>query len=84
MERTMKTKLAFTFEELQLIKEALNDYSLDAMNKSTTWGNVAMWPKQDFFHKKATAIGLLWIRFYDALQKYEPVEESEEANHPCR
>ena len=58
--------LFFTAEEVECLKDALNTYSLEMMEKSQTWGKVDSWGREDVWHIIASKAGRIWTRFYDA------------------
>jgi hypothetical protein len=64
-----KTSLSFTAEELEIIKTALNRYSVDMMEKSETWGKVDSFGNEDYYHLLAYDVDDLWSRFYKASKK---------------
>ena len=75
------TRMAFTAEELEHIKNALNDYSLELMHKSGTWGNGN--GEMDYYHHLAYEVNALWCRFYEAslrVEKAQTVTATEEVD----
>lgn len=68
---TKKTRISFTVEELQVLKDALNTYSLEMMNKSKTWGDANFVGREDIWQIIATKTGRLWSRIYEAAKKLE-------------
>ena len=75
------TRIAFTAEELEHIKNALNDYSLELMHKSGTWGNGN--GEMDYYHHLAYEVNNLWSRCYEAslrLRKEQTVTATEEVD----
>lgn len=69
-----KTSLSFTAEELEILKTALNNYSLEMMNNSTTWAVAGSFGKEDYFHREAYKTQDLWSRCYDASKRLEKRE----------
>ena len=67
---TEKTTLSFTAEELEMIYYALNNYSLQYMEKSTTWGDgdafIRNGLQHDYYGQEAEAAGRLQLRVYEA------------------
>ena len=64
-----KTTLTLTAEEIDIIKTALNSYSVEMMDKSTTWAILGTYGKEDYYHRMAYKINDLWSRFYKASKK---------------
>lgn len=64
-----KTTLTLTAEEIDIIKTALNSYSVEMMDKSTTWAILGTYGKEDYYHRMAYKINDLWSRFYDAAKR---------------
>lgn len=69
-----KTTLSFTKEELEILKSALNNYSLEMMNNSTTWAVPGSFGKEDYYHREAYKAQDLWSRCYDATNRLEKRE----------
>lgn len=69
-----KTTLSFTKEELEILKSALNNYSLEMMNNSTTWAVPGSFGKEDYYHREAYKVQDLWSRCYDATKRLEKRE----------
>ena len=69
MEKT--TTISFTAEELQIVKDALNNYAVEMMEKSKTWG--VCWAGEDIYHVIASKTNRIWCRCYDA--KLELMDE---------
>lgn len=67
--KTKKIRLSFTIEEVECLKDALNTYSLEMMEKSQTWGKADSWGREDVWHTIALKVGRIWSRFYDASLK---------------
>ena len=63
------TRMAFTAEELEHIKNALNDYSLELMHKSGTWGCGS--GEMDYYHHLAYEVNAIWSRCYEAALRLE-------------
>lgn len=69
-----KTTLSFTAEELEILKSALNNYSLELINSSTTWAVPGSFGKEDFYHRLAYKTQDIWSRCYDASKRLEKRE----------
>lgn len=77
------TRMAFTAEELEILKSALNNYSLEMMNKSETWGKDNSYGREDYYHRFAHKITDIWSRCYKAslrLEKAQTVTATEEVD----
>ena len=65
---TEKTyRMNFTEAELQILYYALNDFSLEMMDKSLTWGKGLGW--EDGFHKEARETAILQQKVYERMNK---------------
>ena len=69
-----KTSISFTKEELEILKSALNNYSLEMMNNSTTWAVPGSFGKEDYYHREAYKAQDIWSRCYDATKRLEKRE----------
>lgn len=73
--KTNKTTLSFTKEELAIIYHALNNYGLEQMNTSKTWGNaenyIARGYKHDIWGQEVEKIIDLDIRVFAAQERLE-------------
>lgn len=69
-----KTTLSFTAEELEILKSALNNYSLEMINLSKTWGVDTAFGREDYYHRFAYRVNNLWGRCYDASKRLEKRE----------
>ena len=65
---TKKTRLEFTAEELEILNTALNNYGLEQMNTSNTYGK-ADYDRMDVWHRNAYAASALWRRVYMAQKR---------------
>lgn len=66
--------LRFTEQELDILYFALNNYALDNMKKSKTWGNAAAAMERggdDIWAATANEAGKIQVRVYDAQKKLE-------------
>lgn len=66
---TKTTNLTFTAEELEVLSSALNNYGLELMKTSKTWGNIEMLMalgREDVWHQEARKTNVLWCRVFDA------------------
>ena len=70
-----KTTLSFTKEELQTIYFALNNYALENINESKTWGNLEGLKengyREDVWHRTAMLSARLQSRVYDAEKRLD-------------
>lgn len=70
-----KTTLSFTKEELETIYFALNNYSLENINQSKTWGNPEGLKengyREDVWHRTALLAAHLNSRIYKAEKRLD-------------
>lgn len=70
-----KTTLSFTKEELETIYFALNNYSLENIKQSKTWGNPEGLKengyREDVWHRTAILAGHLQSRMYEAEKRLD-------------
>ena len=73
--KTNKTTLSFTKEELSIIYHALNNYGLEQMNTSKTWGNsknfIARGYEHDIWGQEAQKVIDLDVRIFAAQERLE-------------
>lgn len=69
----MKTTLSFNAQELRVIYIALNNYSLENMETSKTWGDYEsiLTNKKDVWHRDAEAAEAISSRIYQAELRLE-------------
>ena len=74
-----KTTLSFTKEELETIYFALNNYALENINQSKTWGNLEGLKengyREDVWHREAMLAGRLQSRMFKATNRLEKREK---------
>ena len=71
---TKKTTLSFTAEELEVIYSALNNYALEQMQTSKTWGNIDKFVEHkghDVWGREAAIAARLQSRTYLAQTRLE-------------
>lgn len=66
-----KTTISFTAEELEVIKSALNYYSLHQIEKSKTWAVEGTFGKEDVYHREANKSDEIWCRCYKAAKRLQ-------------
>ena len=77
MQTKETTRMAFTRAELNAMMDALNNYSVQMMNKSETWGNIdaAKDGRKDIYHTIAEILNHLWRRAYGSRKRIEKRSE---------
>lgn len=68
MDTEKKIILAFTAEELETLYFALNNYAVENMHTSKTWGNPEA-RREDVWHRAALTAGRLQARVFEAAEE---------------